>query len=260
VFEGCLIAEEVAAGCTGIGTAMEATPCRGARDRRGQRGPEEEIPGADDQGVKFAAYGDRAGRRSDVAGIKTVARRVGSDYVLNGAKMWITNGSVADWYFVLVYTDPEKKHRGMSAFIVDRSTARHRSRKKEWNMGQHASDTRALTFTDVKVPGSNLLGKEGDGFKIAMTAFDHTRPIVSAAAVGLARCAIGAFDPLRAGAPEFRRADCLPSSRLVHDRGDGDEHRGGEAARVAIAPARSTGASATRGRRRWPRRSPRTWR
>ena len=62
--------------------------------------------------------------------------------------------------------------------------------KKEWNMGQHASDTRALTFTDVKVPGSNLLGKEGDGFKIAMTAFDHTRPIVSAAAVGLARCAM----------------------------------------------------------------------
>jgi acyl-CoA dehydrogenase len=139
---------------------------------------------------KFAAYCvTEPDAGSDVAGIKTLARRVGDDYALTGSKMWITNASVADWYFVLAYTDPEKKHRGMSAFIVPRSSTGIEVGKKEKNLGQRASDTRAITFSDVKVPKANRLGNEGDGFKIAMGAFDHTRPIVSAAAVGLARAA-----------------------------------------------------------------------
>jgi acyl-CoA dehydrogenase len=140
---------------------------------------------------KFAAYCvTEPDAGSDVAGIKSLARRVGDFYVLSGAKMWITNGSVADWYFVLAYSDPEKRHRGMTAFIVDRDRPGVEVGKKEWNMGQHASDTRAVTFVDVEVPAANRLGGEGDGFKIAMSAFDHTRPIVSAAAVGLARSAM----------------------------------------------------------------------
>jgi len=192
VFEGCLIAEEVAAGCTGIGTAMEANTLAEApvivagddeQKRRYLTPMVEEF--------KFAAYCvTEPDAGSDVAGIKTLARKVGDEYVINGAKMWITNGSVADWYFVLALTDPDKRQRGMSAFIVDRETPGIEVGKKEWNMGQHASDTRALSFTDVKVPAANRLGKEGDGFKIAMSAFDHTRPIVSAAAVGLARSAM----------------------------------------------------------------------
>ena len=192
VFEGCLIAEEIAAGCTGIGTAMEANTLAEAPVI---------VAGTDEQKkkyltpmtkeFKFAAYCvTEPDAGSDVAGIKTMARRTGEEYVLDGAKMWITNGSVADWYFVLVYTNPEKRHRGMSAFIVDRSTPGIEVGKKELNMGQHASDTRAVTFTEVKVPAANRLGNEGDGFKIAMSAFDHTRPIVSAAAVGLSRCAM----------------------------------------------------------------------
>ena len=192
VFEGCLIAEEIAWGCTGIGTAMEANTLAEAPVI---------VAGSDEQKkryltpmvkeFKFAAYCvTEPDAGSDVAGIKTVARKVGDDYELNGGKMWITNGGVADWYFVLTYTDPAQKHRGMSAFIVDRATPGIEVGKKEWNMGQHASDTRALTFSQVKVPGANRLGREGDGFKIAMSAFDHTRPIVSAAAVGLARSAM----------------------------------------------------------------------
>ncbi len=192
VFEGCLIAEEIAAGCTGIGTAMEANTLAEAPVI---------VAGNDDQKkrylapmtkeFRFAAYCvTEPDAGSDVAGIKTVARRAGDDYVLNGSKMWITNGSVADWYFVLAYTDPDKRHRGMSAFLVDRESDGVEVGKKEWNMGQHASDTRALTFTDVKVPAANRLGEEGQGFKIAMTAFDHTRPVVSSAAVGLARSAM----------------------------------------------------------------------
>lgn len=192
VFEGCLVAEEIAAGCTGIGTAMEANTLAEAPVI---------VAGNDDQKrryltpmtreFKFAAYCvTEPDAGSDVASIKTVARRVGSDYVLTGSKMWITNASVADWYFVLALTDPEKRHRGMSAFLVDRSSPGIEVGKKEWNLGQHASDTRGLTFTEVKVPGANRLGNEGDGFKIAMAAFDHTRPIVSSAAVGLARSAM----------------------------------------------------------------------
>ena len=191
VFDGGLIAEEIAWGCTGIGTAMEANTLAEAPVI---------VAGSDDQKktwlapmireFKFAAYCvTEPDAGSDVAGIKTLARRVGDDYALTGSKMWITNGSVADWYFVLAYTDPEKKHRGMSAFIVPRSSAGIEVGKKEKNLGQRASDTRAVTFSDVKVPRANRLGNEGDGFKIAMGAFDHTRPIVSAAAVGLARAA-----------------------------------------------------------------------
>ncbi len=104
--------------------------------------------------------------------------------------MWITNASVADWYFVLAYTDPTLKHKGMTGFIVDAKTPGITVGKKEWNMGQKASDTRGITFEDVKVPAENLLGTEGAGFKIAMSAFDHTRPAVAAGAVGLSRRAM----------------------------------------------------------------------
>jgi acyl-CoA dehydrogenase len=139
----------------------------------------------------FAAYAvtePQAG--SDVAGIKTRARLVGDEYVINGAKAWITGASVANWFFVLTYTDPEKKHKGMSAFLVEANTPGIGVGRKEDNMGQRASDTRSVTFEDVKVPKANLLGKEGDGFRIAMGAFDSSRPAVAAMAVGLARSAM----------------------------------------------------------------------
>ena len=127
---------------------------------------------------------------TDVLGMETTAVKKGNTYVLNGQKMWITNGSVADWYFVLAVTDPAAKHKGLTGFIVDAKSPGITVGKKEWNMGQRASDTRGITFEDVKVPATNLLGKEGDGFKIAMGAFDHTRPSVAAGAVGLARRAM----------------------------------------------------------------------
>ena len=191
VFEGALIAEEIAWGCTGIGTAMEANTLAEAPVI---------VAGTDEQKkawltpmveeFRLAAYCvTEPDAGSDVAGIKTVAKRSGGDYVLNGSKMWITSGSVANWYFVLALTDPEKRHRGMSAFLVPRESDGIEVGKKEKNMGQRASDTRAVSFHDVKVPASNRLGNEGDGFKIAMAAFDHTRPIVASAAVGLARSA-----------------------------------------------------------------------
>jgi len=192
VLEGCIITEEFAYGCTGIATAMEGNSLAAAPVI---------VAGNDDQKKEFlgrltsepllAAYCvTEPDAGSDVSGIKTQAKKVGSDYVINGSKMWITNASVADWYFVLAYTDPTAKHKGMSGFVVPAKTPGIKVGKKEKNLGQHASDTRGITFEDVKVPEKYRLGKEGEGFKIAMSAFDHTRPTVAAGAVGLARRAM----------------------------------------------------------------------
>jgi acyl-CoA dehydrogenase len=192
VLDGCLITEEFAYGCTGIATAMEANGLAAAPVIvAGNEEQKKEFLGRLTKEPLFAAYCvTEPGAGSDVAGIRTSAKRVGGDYVINGEKMWITNGSVANWYFLLAYTDPSAKHRGMSGFIIPRDTPGITVGKKEKNLGQRASDTRAITFEDVKIPAAYLLGKEGDGFKIAMSAFDHTRPTVSSGAVGLARRAM----------------------------------------------------------------------
>lgn len=124
---------------------------------------------------------------SDVAAIKTTAKKVGDTYVLNGSKMWITNAGKANWFFVLAKTDPTAGHKGMTGFIVDADSKGLVMGKKEINLGQRCSDTRGFTLEDVVVPAANRLGGEGQGFKIAMGAFDNTRPPVAAGAVGLAR-------------------------------------------------------------------------
>lgn len=192
VLDQCLIDEEIGAACTGILTAMsvnslaEAPLIVGASEEQKKKflAPMVQEP-------RIAAYCvTEPGAGSDVSGIRTITKKVGGDYVLNGQKMWITSASVANWYFVLAYTDPEKKHKGMSAFVVPRETDGIEVGKKEMNMGQRCSDTRGITFHNVKVPESHRIGKEGDGFKIAMAAFDHSRPLVSAGAVGLARSAM----------------------------------------------------------------------
>jgi acyl-CoA dehydrogenase len=191
-FEGVLADEEFGWGCTGIATAMTANTLA-------------QVPvivaGTDDQKKKWLGRFAEApllcsyavtepGAGSDVAGIKTTAIRRGNDYVLNGQKMWITGAGKANWFFVLAKTDPNAGHKGMSGFLVDASAPGVTIGKKENNMGQRASDTRGVTFEEVVVPGDCLLGGEGDGFKIAMKAFDHTRPLVAAAAVGLGRAAM----------------------------------------------------------------------
>ena len=192
VLDGCLITEELAWGCTGIATAMEANALAAAPVIvAGNDEQKKEFLGRLTSEPLFAAYAvTEPGAGSDVAGIRTKARKVGDEYVIDGSKMWITNGGVASWYFVLAYTDPEKKHKGMSGFLVPRDTPGITVGKKEQNLGQRASDTRGLTFEEVKVPAKYRLGNEGDGFRIAMAAFDHTRPPVAAGAVGLAQRAM----------------------------------------------------------------------
>ena len=192
VFESCLISEEMGAACTGVGTAMDANTLAAAPILVG---------GNDDQLKRFiapmseelhlAAYCvTEPGAGSDVSGIATTAVRKGDEYVLNGSKMWITNASVADWYFVLAYTDKDKKHRGMSGFVVPASSPGVVVGRKEVNLGQRCSDTRGVQFEDVVVSAKNRLGEEGQGWEIAMKAFDKTRPKIGAMATGLARAAM----------------------------------------------------------------------
>ncbi len=192
VLDGCIISEELAAGCSGIGTAMEGNTLAEAPVIVG--GSEEQkkkwlAPMIDE--FRLAAYAvTEPNAGSDVQGVRTTARKIGSEYVINGSKMWITNGGVADWYFVLALTDPSRGARGMSAFIVPKGAVGLEIGKKEQNLGQRASDTRALTFNDVVVPEADRIGAEGRGWFLAMSAFDHTRPVVAAAAVGVARSAM----------------------------------------------------------------------
>jgi len=190
--DASIIAEELAWGCTGIGTAMEANGLAlqpvimGASDALLEKyvAPMMESP-------IMAAYAvTEPGAGSDVAAMRTTAELKGDHYLLNGSKMWITNANVADWYFVVAYTDRDAKYRGMTGFLVEKSWKGVEVGKKEKNLGQRCSDTRGLTFTDVEVPVENVIGQVGGGWMLAMGAFDHTRPLVASAAVGLARAAM----------------------------------------------------------------------
>ncbi len=187
-----IICEEVGWGCTGIATAMTAnTLAQTPVIVGGNDAQKKKYLGAFAERHHFCAYGvTEPGAGSDVAGLKTTAVKKGDKYILNGQKMWITGAGHADWFFVLAKTDKDAGHRGMSGFIVESNLPGVTVGKKEQNMGQRASDTRGITFEDVEVPAENLLGNEGDGWKIAMKSFDHTRPLVAAAAVGLAQAAL----------------------------------------------------------------------
>ena len=125
---------------------------------------------------------------SDVAAMKTTAKREGKGYLLNGTKIWITNATVADAGVIFAYTDRSQKHRGMSAFYVDLKQPGV-SRRDLDKMGAHASPTGELTFENFEIPQENLIGQEGEGFKICMRHLNHTRLGCAAGAIGLAKAA-----------------------------------------------------------------------
>ncbi|TET69566.1 MAG: acyl-CoA dehydrogenase [Candidatus Aminicenantes bacterium] len=187
-----VISEELAAGCAGMYTTMMVnalayTPII--------------LFGTDEQKKKFltphtekmsfAAFcltEREAG--SDAGALKTTAKKVGSEYVINGSKCFISNAGIASLYVVFANSNPDKGMRGISAFIVPRETPGLTIGKVEDKMGQRASNTAEVIFEDVKVPEENLLGKEGIGFIIAMKTLDKTRAPVGAAGVGVARAAL----------------------------------------------------------------------
>ena len=191
LLEDCLISEELAWGCAGISSAIGVSSLGIAPILiAGSDEQKEEYFGRLVDG-KLAAYcltEPEAG--SDVAGIRTTAKKEGDHYLLNGSKTFITGGSVSDFYTVFAYTDPSVRYKGMSCFIVDRDWEGVSVGKSFDKMGQRAANTSPVNFDNVRVPASHLLGEEGDGFMIAMKVFDRSRPGNAAGAVGVARRAL----------------------------------------------------------------------
>jgi len=128
-----------------------------------------------------------AGSGSDSAAMRTIARREGDQYVLDGSKRFITNAGVADVYTVFAKTDPDASHAGISAFVVESGTPGFEVARLEPKMGISGSTTGELTFDGARVPAANLLGEEGEGFKIAMRILDRSRPGVAAQGLGIAQ-------------------------------------------------------------------------
>jgi alkylation response protein AidB-like acyl-CoA dehydrogenase len=126
---------------------------------------------------------------SDAGTMRSRAKRDGNVYVLNGRKSWVTSGPVANMIVVFMMTDPDKKHRGITAFIVETDKPGFQVGKKEPKLGIRASATSEIVFEDYKVPVENRLGEEGEGFKIAMTVLDAGRIGIAAQALGIAEAA-----------------------------------------------------------------------
>ncbi len=123
---------------------------------------------------------------SDATSQKTTAKKCGDHYILNGTKNWITSGNSASIYLVIAQTNPEKKHRGISAFIVEKNIPGLQIGKKENKLGIRGSDTHSLMFTDVKVPKKNRIGEEGSGFSFAMKVLSGGRIGIASQALGIA--------------------------------------------------------------------------
>jgi acyl-CoA dehydrogenase len=190
--EMAVISEELAWGCAGMYTTMMAnslafTPII----LFGNEEQKKRFLTPFTQKMGFASYcltEREAG--SDTSAIKTIARKDGSEYVINGSKCFITNGGVASLYVVFANAAPEKGARGLTAFVVPRETPGITIGKIEDKMGHRASNTAEIFFEDVRVPEENILGRVGYGFLIAMRTFDRTRAAVGAAGVGVARAAL----------------------------------------------------------------------
>ena len=188
-----LMAEEINYGCAGIGTTLlgnnlAAMPIilAGTEEQR------KHWLGSLTDAPIFAAYAcSEPDAGSDVAGMKTTVRKVpGSDgeYVMNGVKRWITNARYARWFTVFGRIgDPSGRHKGITCFVVDRDSPGVSIGKKEDKLGQRASDTSDVIFEDVKLTKANLIGEEGQGFKVAMKTFDRSRPWIAAGATGIMR-------------------------------------------------------------------------
>jgi acyl-CoA dehydrogenase len=190
--EQTIAVEELAWGCGGIATSIIANDLAllplllAANDEQKERLVK---PFTEKfRLTSFALTEPSAG--SDVANLSTTARREGDEYVLNGAKCFITNGGYADQYTVFATLDKAKKHRGMVCLVVEGRPKGLTVGKHENKMGQRASNTVTLTFEDVRVPAKNRIGEEGDGFRIAMETLDNSRPLTAMISIGIARAAM----------------------------------------------------------------------
>ncbi|HMA60396.1 MAG TPA: acyl-CoA dehydrogenase [Halanaerobiales bacterium] len=188
-----LAVEELSYACATHGVILSAHTSLGAHPiyKYGTEAQKEKYLKPLAKGEKLGAFAlTEAGAGTDAAGVKTTAVREGDEYILNGTKIFITNAGAADIFIIHAMTDKSKGTRGISSFIVEADTAGFSLGKKEEKMGINASDTRELVFRDCRIPADNLLGKEGMGFKIAMSTLDGGRIGIAAQALGIAQRAL----------------------------------------------------------------------
>ena len=195
---GCLalslVTEEVAAACAATATQYLDQPLGGLPILLfGNEVQKKKYLPTLATGERLAAYSlSEPGAGSDAAGLKTTAVRRGDHYVLNGSKQWCTNGDHADVITVFATVDPAKRAKGITAFLVEKGTPGFEVGKKERKLGIRASPTVALHFSDCAIPVAQRLGGEGEGFRIARSTLDVTRPATGAMAVGIAQAALDA--------------------------------------------------------------------
>jgi acyl-CoA dehydrogenase len=192
ILDTCIISEELAAGCMGMYVSIfVSTLALYPIIRFGTEEQKERFLRPFCSRYTLASYClSEFTVGSDPASMKTTAVLDGNEYILNGTKMWITNGGYADFYLVFATTDPVKRHKGIISLIVPSGLEGVSHGEPIDKMGQRASNTTAVTFKNVRVPKGNLLAGEGEGFKKAMAALDITRPMIGIGAVGIARTAM----------------------------------------------------------------------
>lgn len=189
-FELCLVVEQLSWGCVGITAALvlNAIPADvivvGGNDEQKEKYLGRLVEG------EFAGYAvTEPGAGSDVSGLQTRAIKRGDEYVLNGSKVWISNATHSSFFTVLAKTDSDAAHKGLSFFLVERDTPGLEVGKPIPKLGQKAADACELFLNDVVVSKNALVGNEGQGFPIAMKAFDGSRPMVASFGVGIVqRC------------------------------------------------------------------------
>jgi len=192
ILDACLVLEELNYGCAGITNACAAN---------GLAAHPLLIAGTDAQKTRylgqlsseltFAAFCiTEPGAGSDAGGISTTYRRVGDEFVLNGTKHFISNGSMAHWYVAFATRDRKERHSGISAFVFPADLPGIKKHRMKNKLGQRAADTSEVVFEELRLPKDALVGAEGDGFKIAMKTFDRSRPEIGAIAIGVSQRAL----------------------------------------------------------------------
>jgi acyl-CoA dehydrogenase len=192
LMENVLVTEEFAAACPGLATSLfdnslGMEPLMLCRNEPLKQKYFQKIIN-DFKLICFATSEPTMG--SDVAGIRCKAERDGEDYILNGTKYWITNGGISDYMSVFATVDPDSRHEGICAFLVEKDWPGVSIGRRIPKLGQRGSNTVGLNFKNVRVPKENILAPPGEGFVLAMQTFARTRPAIGAFAVGAARSAM----------------------------------------------------------------------
>jgi acyl-CoA dehydrogenase len=192
ILDTCLIQEELNYGCSGVSNSISANDL-GALPLliAGNDEQKRTYLGALAEKLTFCAFAlTEPGAGSDVASMSTTYRREGDSFVINGTKHFISNGSMADWLVTFATSDKRLRHKGISCFVFPSNLPGITRNRMHGKLGQRAADTGEIVYDEVRVPMDAMVGKEGEGFKYAMSTFDYSRPEIGAIAIGVSQRAL----------------------------------------------------------------------